>query len=305
MLSNNWYRQVHRWQTHGSCDSVIFVHEEPGARFLANVNSSPRIGGQGGHPFDTMAADYDRQFTDSLIGRLMREAVWRQVDAKFREGDHVLEMNCGTGEDALHLARRGVQVLATDISTAMVEQVRTKTSISAFGDLIEARRMAWEDLNDLMGASVQFDGALSNFGGLNCVEDLREAARGLSRHIKLGGTVFLCIMGPRCPWEWGWYLGHGQAKKAFRRLRRGGVAWRGITIRYPSIRETERAFFPWFRLRRVTAIGALVPPSYVEGWAQRHPHLTTFLDRIERRFESHPFMTALADHYLLELERLP
>jgi len=252
-----------------------------------------------------MAADYDRQFTDSLIGRLMREAVWRQVDAKFREGDHVLEMNCGTGEDALHLARRGVQVLATDISTAMVEQVRTKASISAFGDLIEARRIAWEDLNDLMGASVQFDGALSNFGGLNCVEDLRGAARGLSRHIKLGGTVFLCIMGPRCPWEWGWYLGHGQAKKAFRRLRRGGVAWRGITIRYPSIRETERAFFPWFRLRRVTAIGALVPPSYVEGWAQRHPHLTTFLDRIERRFESHPFMTALADHYLLELERLP
>lgn len=254
--------------------------------------------------FDTMAADYDRQFTHSLIGRLMREAVWRRMDARFREGDCVLEMNCGTGEDALHLASRGVRVLATDVSAAMVEQTRAKAAASAFGGLIEARQTAWEDLADLAGVSARFDGALSNFGGLNCVADLHGAAEGLARFIKPGGTVFLCIMGPRCPWEWAWHLGHAQPRKAFRRLRRGGIAWRGITVRYPSATRTLRAFSPWFRPRRVTAVGALVPPSYAEPWAQRYPRLVAFLNRCERCCEAVPFVAALADHYLLEMERV-
>jgi hypothetical protein len=58
-----------------------------------------------GSPFDEMAADYDRSFTASAIGSLMRQAVWRRLDACFRPGDRVLELNCGTGTDAIH--RRG------------------------------------------------------------------------------------------------------------------------------------------------------------------------------------------------------
>ena len=53
-------------------------------------------------------------FTESRLGELLRQAVWRRLDDVFRPGDRVLELDCGTGEDAVHLARRGVRVLATD-----------------------------------------------------------------------------------------------------------------------------------------------------------------------------------------------
>jgi hypothetical protein len=152
--------------------------------------------------------------------------------------------------------------------------------------------------------SIPFDGALSNFGGLNCVADLHGVAAGLAACLRSGGWALLCIMGPLVPWEWAWYLAQKQWAKAFRRLRRGGVAWRGLTIRYPSIAAARRAFAPWFRLRRISAVGALLPPSYVESWAVRHPVLLERLDRWERRLETVAPLPWLADHYLLELERL-
>src|SRR3954447_11979042 len=63
--------------------------------------------------FDAVADSYDAQFTHTTIGALMREVVWRRLGARFAAGSRVLEMNCGTGEDALWMARRGVNVLAT------------------------------------------------------------------------------------------------------------------------------------------------------------------------------------------------
>ena len=114
----------------------------------------------------------------------------------------------------------------------------------------------------------------------------------------------LCVMGPVVPWEWLWFLARGEPAKAFRRLRPGGVAWRGLSIRYPSARRLRRAFSPGFRYLRAGALGALVPPPYSEPWAARHPRLLAFLDRWERRLETWAPLPSLADHYVLELERL-
>ncbi|MFL5803533.1 MAG: class I SAM-dependent methyltransferase [Roseiflexaceae bacterium] len=262
-----------------------------------------------GSPFDSMAADYDRSFTDSMIGALMRQAVWRRLDARFRPGDRVLELNCGTGEDAVYLARRGVRVLATDIAAPMLEVARAKVARAGLEHLVDVEQLAIEQLQANIvhrPSSIVniFDGALSNFGGLNCVADLGAVAAGMAGCLRPGAMALLCVMGPLVPWEWAWYLRRGQPAKAFRRLRRGGVEWRGLTIRYPSIRAVRRAFVPWFRARRASAIGALLPPSYAEGWAARHGRLLGRLDRWERRLETWPPLPWLADHYLLELERL-
>src|SRR5689334_14019983 len=100
-------------------------------------------------PFDSMAADYDRAFSESAIGRHMRAAVWRRLDAAFRPGDRVLELNCGTGEDAIYLGRRGVRVLATDISAGMLDVTRAKVARAGLADVVQVERL---DIRDLVRA---------------------------------------------------------------------------------------------------------------------------------------------------------
>ena len=97
-------------------------------------------------PFDAMAADYDRAFTQSAIGRRLRAATWRWLDAGFAAGDRVLELNCGTGEDALHLARRGVRVLATDRSGAMLAATRAKIAGAGLAGQVDTALLALEDV---------------------------------------------------------------------------------------------------------------------------------------------------------------
>jgi len=253
--------------------------------------------------FNGMAADYDRSFTAGPLGRRMRAAVWRRADAAFRPGERVLELNCGTGEDAVYLAQRGVRVLATDISPRMLAKTRAKVASAGFADLVDTDQLAIEDLKHCRAGG--FDGVLSNFGGLNCVEDLPGVASALAGKLRPGARALLCLMGPAVPWEWGWFLSRGEPRKAVRRLQPGGASWQGLTIRYPSISEVRRAFAPHFAQRRVSAIGALVPPSFANDWAARHPRLLAMLDRWERRLEIVPPLPWLADHYLIELERRP
>jgi hypothetical protein len=167
---------------------------------------------------------------------------------------------------------------------------------------VDVRQLALENLHDLAGPP--FDGALSNFGGLNCVAHLPGVACALAAVLRPGAQVLLCVMGPWVPWEWCWYLLHGQPATAFRRLRTGGVRWRGVTVRYPSIRTLRRAFAPAFRLLRSSAVGVFVPPPYTELWATQHPRLLAVLNHWERRLEAWPPLPWLADHYVLELERV-
>jgi len=251
--------------------------------------------------FDEIAAAYDARFTSSKIGTLMREAVWRHTDRRFQPGSRILELNCGTGEDAIHLAQLGIRVLATDVSAEMLKVASAKIARAQLSHLVEVRPLAWEQLDSLPESD--FDGALSNFGGLNCLQDLPSAATALAKRLRPGAPAFLCAMGPWCAWEWAWYLLHGQPSKAFRRLK--SAEWRGIEVRYPSIGAVKRAFAPQFRFKRAGAIGALLPPPYAGQLAEKWPVLVEILARWERRIESLPPLPQLADHYIIEWDKAP
>jgi len=254
----------------------------------------------GTSPFDAIVQSYDRAFTNSRTGSLMRAAVRRRLDVRFRAGYRVLELNCGTGEDAIYLAKRGIEVLATDVSPEMVRLTSAKVMHEELSARVKVNQLTWEELNRL--PEQKFDGALSNFGGLNCVKDLASAARALADRLRPRSIALLCIMGPLCPWEWIWFTLRGEPSKAFRRLKKD-VRWRGLPVYYPSISATKRGFSPMFRVLRTSALGALLPPPFAESLALRHRSLTEALYRWERAIERLPPLPSLADHYLLELER--
>ena len=275
-------------------------------------------------PFDALAADYDRTFTDSHLGGLVREAVWRRLDARFAAGDRVLEVNCGTGADACHLAGRGVLVTATDVAPAMVAATVERAAATGVADLVSVRMLDLDRIGriDPVGRldgpvgrhdgldvgtrnRLGYDGLVSNFGGLNCVADLPATLAALGRLLRPGGVAVLGIMGPVVPWEWAWQLSRGRPGAAVRRLRPGGVRWRGLTIRYPSPAALARAARPLFTVERFSGVGVLLPPTDAAPWAARHPRIVDRLAAAERRLDGVAAAAWLADHYVVELRRRP
>jgi SAM-dependent methyltransferase len=240
--------------------------------------------------FDVIAERYDALWTRSAVGRLQREAVWRAAGPLFRPGETILDLGCGTGEDALHLMAAGVRVVGIDSSPAMVRIAQARG--------VDARALSIEALDGMAGA---FDGAISNFGPLNCVPRLAPVAVALARLVRPGGRLALCLMGRFCLWESCHYLRRGAWRKALRRRRRGGApASLGMLVSYPSVRQVARAFARDFRLDAWCGVGLAVPPSYID-LPERALAICAALDR---RCSSVPVLRAMADHRLLLFTRL-
>ena len=258
-------------------------------------------------PFDSIAARYDETFTHSAIGRAQRNSVWRELDRAFPSGSRVLEIGCGTGYDACHLASRGVEVTACDPSTEMIVVATSRVEAEDLQELVHPKILRAEEVASLHEHS-SFDGAFSNFGALNCVPDIRRLARDLAVLLKPGANLLLCWMGSFCAWEVLWYLAQGDRKNAFRRSKKDGVSARladdaSIRVHYPSVNELALAFAPSFTVRSIKGVGVFVPPSYVEPWAQRHPRLLNFFEYADSQVSPLPGLRSMGDHVLMRLQR--
>lgn len=226
--------------------------------------------------WDAAADGYDQSFAGTSVGKLWRAAVWRELDASFHTGTRVIELNCGTGLDAVHLAQRGVSVLACDISPRMIAIASENAHNSSAGPLLDFRVVATEHLS-VLGSERHFDGAFSNFSGLNCVRDMAAVSRGLARLLKPGAPLLLCMLGTR------WVLG-----SFWRRTQKSHTSSRSIRKRsgvevYRHLpAEIITAFAPHFALRHRKGIGITVPPSFAEHWALRFPCTTRALVAVDR-----------------------
>jgi SAM-dependent methyltransferase len=260
-----------------------------------------------GRAFDSLAAEYDEIFTESHIGRAQRDAVWRVLAKTFHPGDRILELNCGTGEDALFLGRRGVSALACDASAEMVAVARRRLLIEATGAPIQFQQLSTEDIADL-GPTRAFDGVFSNFSGLNCVADLHTTAAALSNLVRPGASLLLCLSTRYCLTEMVYFLCRGNSGKAFRRCKgHSAVNLAGIQFRvhYLTVRQIRVAFSPHFRLISRKGIGVAVPPSYCETWARNHPTAFKFLCLLEPALASFPILRTTGDHVLMHFEKVP
>lgn len=256
--------------------------------------------------WDAAAETYDLDFADTLIGRAQRDSIWKEIEKVFAAGQRILELNCGTGIDAVFLANRGVNVLGCDIAPRMIERARNRACSMQASALIDFRVLATENI-DVLEKEELFDGAFSNFSGLNCVDDLPTVAQKLARLLRPGARFVLCMIGRFVPWEIAWYLAHGNPGRAFLRFRRvtvGRIAEDGIVnVRYPSVRKLARDFAPGFKLKKRQGIGITLPPSYLEALAQKFPSVLDRLASLDRRIGRLPLARSMGDCVLLQFER--
>jgi ubiquinone/menaquinone biosynthesis C-methylase UbiE len=240
--------------------------------------------------FDRLAQEYDALWSETAIGTHQRRAVWRWIDPLFQANDYVLDLGCGTGVDALHLQSLGIEMYGLDCSTRMVEIARRRG--------VDADCREIERLGERGG---QFDGAISNFGALNCVRSLPGVASALARVVRSDGYVALCLLGRICLWEIAYFLIQGNRRKAFRRLRGHTKSSLGVDVLYPSKSALLAAFRPYFRLVRFCGIGLFVPPSYVTTLG---PEAVAQLAAVDRRLANWPVLRSISDHSLYIFQRL-
>jgi SAM-dependent methyltransferase len=239
--------------------------------------------------FDRVANAYDNLWTRTTIGRLQRTAFWQHAGPLFTPGQTILDLGCGTGEDALYLSGAGMKVIATDGSPAMVRV--------ASGRGVDARLCRIEDIACIHES---FDGAVSNFGALNCVESLSDLRLPLARLIKPGGYFAACVLGRFCLWESLWYTLCGDVRKATRRWGGKTRASLGLPVYYPTVHTIRAALWPEFALTQTIGIGICVPPSFVRGHSAG---LLEHLGRIDSVIANRRGFRAISDHRLLVFRR--
>jgi len=243
---------------------------------------------------------YDADDDANLVNRWARGLVRETVARYIPPGKSILEINAGTGADALWLAKRGYRVHATDIADGMMAAVRSKIEMSGLADRFTAQQLSFTELEQTMNAP--FDGVFSNFGGLNCVPDLSVVARGVCHVLKPGGWVIWVIMPAICPWELLQIL-RGHWHTAIRRLRRGGVMAnvRGAQIMtyYFTPRQIRRVLGSAFRVEYLQNFSLFCPPMYMQGFSKRFPRLTENLMRLDEYLGRLPLLNNWGDFIIL------
>lgn len=253
--------------------------------------------------FSAVARDYDASFTDTSVGRLQREQVWHWLTQNIIGTPAVLELNCGTGADALWMAQRGWQVLATDISPEMVQVTAEKVHRAGLQKMVTTRVCGFSEIGQLSEAP--FDLIFSNFGGLNCTspQSLETLWTNLLDKLKPGGQFVFVVMGRFCAWETLYFLLKMNPKQAFRRLRRGAVVARldqntSVDTWYYSPSDIASRFPTAGSLSKAQPIGFWLPPSYLDPFFTKWPRLLRVLHWLEKN-ASASWLAGASDHYLL------
>lgn len=219
--------------------------------------------------FDREAEDYDERFNSLAATQTIREWLWREMRSAFPPGSAILDIGCGTGDDAAALAEHGARVIGIDVSPAMIARARAKHGSRAEFRACDVRAL---DLQE--GARHEFDGILSNFGALNCLDSLDPIRQIADCHLHAGGTLFLVLINR-------WYL-RELARFELRRLHPSGspvrCGDRQIALHYHAPRHLR---WPGYSLTRIVALAS---------WSRAD---------IQTRWPLNRF----GDHYLAVLEK--
>jgi ubiquinone/menaquinone biosynthesis C-methylase UbiE len=253
--------------------------------------------------FSRQSVIFDDYEDTNVILKWMRSVTRRHVLRHLRRGDRMLELNAGTGLDAVYFAGKGYKIHCIDISEGMLEKLAAKVNKLKLNNLISYQLLSFTELEKL--DIKQFDYIFSNFGGLNCSDDLSIVFKHFSQLLKPKARVTLVIIPPVCPWEIALVF-KGNFKTAFRRLKKEGIMANveGIEFRtnYFSVRDTIKALGPEFNIIETQGLASISPPPYMINFPRKFPRLYKSLTQIDEIVSnSYPF-NRWADHFILTAE---
>lgn len=269
-------------------------HTVPGARPAATI------------AFDRLAADYDALAAGEIF-QLLRRRTHAAFVRRFASATRLLEIGCGTGLDTVFLASQGWQVVACDPSEEMVSRSLRRLAHDGFEDRATVLPCGLVDLTSFLNALAEpgaFDGIVSNFGALNCVEHLAPLGAIVRRYLRPGGVVILGLMGRSCAVEAVYFGVTGRGGPTMRRRGCGAVpvAVAGVEVPtyYHRIADVRAALGPDLVLKSIDGIGVMIPPPYLEPRWQQLPRAVRRIVRgLDALVAPWPPFNRVGDHVLL------
>lgn len=256
--------------------------------------------------FSRQSVVFDALYAEDAIIQYKRQRVRAHMEQWLAPGASILELNAGTGEDAIYFAAKGYHVHATDISTGMQEQLSAKVLHAGLATKVTTEICSFTQLNDLQNKG-PYDAIFSNFAGLNCTGRLNEVIRTLPSLLKPGGTATLVILPRFCLCETLLIL-RGKFKTATRRFFsskgvRSHVEGTYFKCWYYNPSYVIKYSKEDFELLGVEGLCTLVPPSYLEHFAPRYPRLFAFLVKQENKLKSKWPWRSIGDYYIITVRK--
>jgi ubiquinone/menaquinone biosynthesis C-methylase UbiE len=261
---------------------------------------------QASNAFGKQSAVFDKIYADNTIVHYKRERVRAQISKYLGTYSFILELNSGTGEDAIWFAQQGHRVHATDISAGMQEILQQKVKAASLDNNITNELCSFTDLEKLQQKG-PYDMIFSNFAGLNCTSELDKVLNSFSSLLKPQGIITLVILPKFCLWEF-LLLFKGKFKTAFRRF----SGDKGTRAQVEGIQFNCWYYNPSYLIKRlknefdllaIEGLCTIVPPSYIESFAEKHPSAYKFLLSKENNLKSKWPWKFIGDYYIISFKK--
>jgi ubiquinone/menaquinone biosynthesis C-methylase UbiE len=259
-----------------------------------------------GDAFSRQSVIFDELYSTNTIVNYKRSRVRNHVLQYLKPNSSILELNSGTGEDGLYFAGLGHHVHATDISAGMQQVLEEKVKAASMSAMVSTALCSFTELEDLKNRG-PYDAIFSNFGGLNCTGKLDKVLGSLSPLLKPGGTVTMVIIPGFCLWET-LLIFKGKFKTATRRFFSGNGRMAHIEGQYFKCFYYHPGYVIKhagndFRHLSTEGLCTIVPPSYIEGFAEKHPKKYQWLTKWEDRLKGTWPWKYMGDYFIITLQK--
>jgi len=256
--------------------------------------------------FTQQADKFDELYSGNKIIQYKRKRARDHLSEFIVPGQNILELNSGTGEDAIWLAEQHCHVHATDISVRMMQVLQQKVEDAHLEKLINSEICSFAALENLKNQG-PYDLIFSNFAGLNCTGELDKVLASFTGLLKPKGIVTLVILPKFCLWEF-LLIFKGKLQTAMRRLfSKNGVKARveqtNFTCWYYNPSYVIKHLKKDFDLLSIEGLCTIVPPSYIEDFPEKFPKLFSSLCKIENSWKNKWPWKYIGDYYIISLRK--
>ncbi|HXQ92176.1 MAG TPA: methyltransferase domain-containing protein [Nitrososphaerales archaeon] len=258
--------------------------------------------------FDSASEEYDFTIRQNFINVWIRDRSIEVLLSLARPEDVLLEIGSGTGAEALIISKHVHGVVATDISGKMISLLERKVESRGLTGKVKPIRLGASEIgrasDSLPKGKVRL--AYSLNGALNCELKIRQFPYELWKIMEPEGLFVCSIRNTLCLSEALTHAAVLQFSQMAPRKRQPvmvSVGGMDIPSYYYSPGKFAKMFEPYFTVKKMVGLPALIPPAYLSAIYVRLRKVLSFIERAEYALASYYPLNRLGDQTLLVFER--